>query len=433
MADGILPQIGDFLLAFAQGKRGSDIRQQRVTRQLLGGIEQLPQEDVLQSPQFQQLLTVNPERAQAIGAPILQLTEQREQALFDDASATDKMLAEGLEGPARDRLVNRLENINALGGDPSDTQEILDALDSGGTAAARKLMRPTIILGQSQGKIPLPGNNKSLGLSKDKTQLIVQRPDGSIELQPTGIEAPAGTAVSEVKATEILDDGTTIQILKDGTVNVTDTEGNEIPVGPQRTKAIAQAQSFGAQVQGDRALAREQKKAAVLLGKEAFKQLSGVRKSVGTITDIISALDRGAETGLIVSRLPSVRAASIELDNLRNQMGLDVIGGTTFGALSESELNFALDTALPDTLSPPELKDFLIRKRAAQEKVITALQEQARFFSGGGTISDLLDRQAAAGDFRPTPQEQEVAPGVDLTTLTLEQLIQLRQQQGGQQ
>lgn len=415
MANGnILPKIGDFLSAFAQGRQGSDVRQERLTRGLQGQIQALPQGGRLGSAELAQLAVVNPQAATAISNPLAALDQRRQEALFTDALRVDKLLEEGFTPQARTLLENRLQEIQKLGGDPSDTQEILDSLNSGGAAAARKAIRPTIIAGQVQGVLPAPGGGKSLGLSKDQTQHIIQNPDGTITLQPTGIEVPRGTGESEVKATEILDDGTTVQIMKNGTVNVTDPEGNLIPRGPDRAKIIAQAQRFGAEVQGDRALAREQVKVSQDLGREAFKQLSGIRKSVRTIDDIIKTLDRGAETGLIASRLPSVRAASIELDNLRNQMGLDVIGGTTFGALSESELSFALETALPDTLDPVELKSFLVRKRDAQNKTLKALQAQAKFFSGGGTIQDLLEKQEKAADFRPQPATTEAAAGTVL-------------------
>lgn len=156
-------------------------------------------------------------------------------------------------------------------------------------------------------------------------------------------------------------------------------EARATPITPEREREITRS--------------KELAKQSVALSGEAFKQLPSIRKNIFNIDKVISAIDKGAETGVIANLLPSVRAASIELDNLRNQMGLDVIGGTTFGALSESELQFALATALPTTLEGPELKKWLQDKKEAQKKVAKALTKHARFFGKGGTIAELLDRQ----------------------------------------
>ena len=80
MANERLSQFGDFLSAFAQGKQGSDVRQGRITRELLGGIQNLPQGQVLGSEQLRQLALVNPAEAKAISSPLEALDEQRHPA-----------------------------------------------------------------------------------------------------------------------------------------------------------------------------------------------------------------------------------------------------------------------------------------------------------------------------------------------------------------
>jgi hypothetical protein len=97
--------------------------------------------------------------------------------------------------------------------------------------------------------------------------------------------------------------------------------------------------------------------------------------------------------------LPSVRESSIKLDNIQKRMGLDVIGNTTFGALSESELNFALDTALPKDLPPAELREWLTRKRESQQKLAAYLENAASFLGKpGNTVSDFLEMQKSGGE-----------------------------------
>ncbi len=79
------------------------------------------------------------------------------------------------------------------------------------------------------------------------------------------------------------------------------------------------------------------------------------------------------------SFLPSFKAASVELDNIQKSMALDVIGATTFGALSEGELNLAKEVALPTGLDTPQLIDHLNKRKEAQNKLRDYYSEQIQF------------------------------------------------------
>jgi hypothetical protein len=79
-------------------------------------------------------------------------------------------------------------------------------------------------------------------------------------------------------------------------------------------------------------------------------------------------------------------------------MGLDIVGAGSFGALSESELNFALDTALPTDLDGPQLRDWLVRKKTAQNKLRSELMEASIFLNQGGTVGDLIKAKQTKSD-----------------------------------
>lgn len=141
---------------------------------------------------------------------------------------------------------------------------------------------------------------------------------------------------------------------------------------------------------------QENVKAASKLADESFKRLESVRTNIANYDEAIRLIDEGAQTGVIASRLPSVRQASIALDNLQGRLGLDVIGNTTFGALSEAELRFALSTALPQNMQPQELKVWLQQKRDAQEKLAAYLEQAATFLgTPGNTVKDWIELQRA--------------------------------------
>lgn len=189
-----------------------------------------------------------------------------------------------------------------------------------------------------------------------------------------------------VARSEILPDGTVQLIRKSGAV--------EIKTAKEADKElIKQARAYGATIQGLRSGERGAASASVKQSLTAFKQLAPIRKSIMNIDNAIRTLDEGAKTGAVEGRLPSIRAASVKLDNIQAQMGLDVIGTTTFGALSESELAFALSAALPKGLNETELREWLIEKRDAQQKLSSYLEETAIYLGtpGNGGIPGFIN------------------------------------------
>ncbi|MFQ5519096.1 MAG: hypothetical protein ACE5E3_03745, partial [Mariprofundus sp.] len=129
-----------------------------------------------------------------------------------------------------------------------------------------------------------------------------------------------------------------------------------------------------------------------------FTQLGNIKSNIHNLDGVIKLIDEGADTGVIMSKLPSVKSASIRLNQLRNELGLDVIGSVTFGALSEGELNLALNTGLPTNLPPAELRRWAQNKKAAQEKMVKYLDEQIRFLRGGKTVADWLEYKSGSGE-----------------------------------
>ena len=136
---------------------------------------------------------------------------------------------------------------------------------------------------------------------------------------------------------------------------------------------------------------------------QAFVEVGKIKKNIGNIDEAIAAIDAGASSGVIASKLPNITAASIQLANVRNQLGLDVIGSVTFGALSEGELNLALDTALPTNLAPKDLKAYLLNKKTAQTKLAGYLTEQATYLSKkGNTLAGWLEKVENRGNSAPS-------------------------------
>ena len=219
----------------------------------------------------------------------------------------------------------------------------------------------------------------------------------------------------KVGAQEILEDGTIIQSTNKGPV-VYNSLGKKV-TGKDAAEAVKTAQAV--KVSNIRKAAGEKKRATLeaegdLKGKveagvitqkeaakasvSAYKKLEGVNKNIANIDEAIKLLDEGASTGAVQSMMPSVRAASVKLDNLQKRLGIDIIGSVTFGALSQGELDLALSTALPTRLKPAELKVWLQEKRDAQEKLSDYLESAAiHLGTPGNTHSTWLQYQKERG------------------------------------
>ena len=192
-----------------------------------------------------------------------------------------------------------------------------------------------------------------------------------------------GDGGPKVHSSKILDDGTVVNVMADGKVEVEGPNGEKVS-GEKRKQTLKDAAQEGADIQGERARARQTATDAAKTANQAFGSVQSIRSNIGNLKEDVAAIDAGANTGVIASRFPNLTNASIELQNIQSKLGLDVIGAVTFGALSEGELNLALQTALPTQLDPPALKEWLTKRIAAQEKLSDYLTKQATYLSKPG-------------------------------------------------
>ena len=139
-------------------------------------------------------------------------------------------------------------------------------------------------------------------------------------------------------------------------------------------------------------------------------------------------VEEGANTGVIESLLPSWRSSTIELQNVRSSLGLDVVGSVTFGALSQGELSLALNTALPTNLQEEALADWLDRKIDAQQKLSEYLTGQAVYLSDGDkTVGDWLrlQRQEQEERERQEAERRQSGTNYDFTTMLAAELSEI--------
>ena len=139
-------------------------------------------------------------------------------------------------------------------------------------------------------------------------------------------------------------------------------------------------------------------------------------------------MEENANTGVIADKLPNWKASSVALETVKNELGLDVVGSVTFGALSQGELSLALNTALPTNLSEDALVDWIDRKIVAQRKLQDYLYAQARFLSAGDkTLADWLDEAEARKEERERIEAARAQAGTnfDFPTMTESEILEV--------
>lgn len=210
-------------------------------------------------------------------------------------------------------------------------------------------------------------------------------------------------------------------VITDKGRKVYNKEGMLVPEGPEAAEVLREAELSGIAMEGVATGTTEAAKFQQQAANEAFKKVETISTQIRTIDEALGYIDAGAQRNVILNALPDITAEAGGLTAALNQMGLDVVASVTFGALSASELEVARSTAYPPNASAQELKEFLIKRRAALEKLRRYTQDAAQF---------LLNPNNSRGDWNKMMQErrdQEMANqqgnpymGMSVTQLNVE-------------
>ena len=172
-------------------------------------------------------------------------------------------------------------------------------------------------------------------------------------------------------------------------------------------KTIAQAEAFG-RASGANRVKRIDK---------GFEAVTKIDQNIANLEKSISVIKEGANSGPFVKLLPTFKSATKELEQIQGELALDVVGSVAFGALSQGELDLAKQIGLPD-LPPEKLKDWAVRKIAAQKKVRAEMMRQIQHLDGGGSIASYFRKRAKElgqgssvqdkplAEDRPSPQDK---------------------------
>jgi hypothetical protein len=385
--------------------------EQRGLLQTAMGVKGVAPEEATPQEAVNLFFANNPEEGEKLFKRLDIRTDEQKQDL---AAFADNALKAQTPEEVNFLIDERVRKISARGGDPSET-----------------LMLKDLLKNDPDKFIPAMQGAKAAALTAfQREQLGIQRE--GMEARKAGAGAPGQ---DPVQSSKILDDGTVQLVRKSGAVEVKSPEA--------ATKdLVKEAQRFGAELQGLRAGERKAADEAIKQSVEAFKKLAPIKKNIKNLTEGIRLIDEGAQTGVIAKRFPSIKSASQQLENLQGRLGLDIIADVTFGALSESELAFAKDTALPIGLEGEPLKEWLARKRDSQKVLAETLEEAALFLGEpGNTVPDYIrmkraQQPAAAPTAQPAAQalpqgvtEEDIAETMRIHGVTRQQVLDRLSQQ----
>lgn len=353
------------------------------------------------------------------------LSADRKRAMLLDNRQALRLMQGGDRAGAARLLQDRIGRVGELGGDASHSVRLLETINDPKVTDEEitKGLQSIDFRGVDAGILEaLPGQDP---LTARKIALA----EGKLELEEKKFKREADPTIGKdvvVKASEILPNGAVIQSTSEG-VRVFNANGERLH-GQDVIETIEAGQKLGIRVAGDTAAAKaeaDRVKQSIRISGDMFGQIGPIRQSLITIGKARQALAEGAETGAVDKFLPSIRESSIKLDNLMNQLGLEVISGATFGALSAGELRLALDTALPTGLQPEALDRWLADKSAAQQKLLAELQDDVITLSNGGTIASIIQkrkRQTPTPQAVPIPVPAPITPAISAEQMTDEQL-----------
>lgn len=339
---------------------GQQAGQQQQANTLAGNVAnqmQNPEFNARNSTDFRQLQAIDPDRASKQMEMFQNLSRERKKAYFDDMVIGKSLLESGDMAGFGNLIEDRLTNLKRLGSeDTTGTEMIKEKFNQGDIQGIIQGFDSGIKAGQQLGFLGASGNGKQF----------------APETSPPKVDPKTGQIFYTVydKNTQ---------------------EASRVDIPGAMAQTPEEVQSGVVSVDTQKQLAKQ----SIAASTKAFEQLPQVKKSISNIESAIGAINSGANTGKIAQYLPSITEASLNLDNIAGQMGLDVISSVTFGALSESELKFAVDTALPRGLEGPALKSWLERKKASQQKLARELQKMAIFLGKGGdghTVADYLSQ-----------------------------------------
>jgi hypothetical protein len=165
----------------------------------------------------------------------------------------------------------------------------------------------------------------------------------------------------------------------------------------------------------DRKLSVKNSNAAYLEASSAMDSVQKYQHVQSVLMNPDGTFNKKAITGWITDFLPSFTAEQAIIKSTANIMGIDVINMATFGALSEREMQMAMQTNLDTRLPPEELYKQIVSMVESRQKLASEMLKRAGRMSELGSweaykAEQIIERKGhIATRFKVMPPEVQQA------------------------
>lgn len=227
----------------------------------------------------------------------------------------------------------------------------------------------------------------------------------------------------------MFEDGSSIVFDNAGTRRYLRADGSEVTDLKEINELVRKGIQSGVLRERDIAFAEGQGRIQANVLGDFEKRIEPVNRSIRLMKSAVELLEGGANTGPIADLFPDMEKDTIALKSLQQQLGLTTIQTTTFGALSAPELKLALEAEFPTRLNEEDLKQYLLKKIDAQEKLRAHITEVMTFMNAapGNTLAKFyiekqkqMDRAKAGGTGQQVPGQLAPAPSGIIYTVETE-------------
>ena len=197
-----------------------------------------------------------------------------------------------------------------------------------------------------------------------------------------------------IQSSNILDDGTVIQVLKSGETKVVDPSGTVL-TGQARAEAIKNAQNYGVDIQSKRAGGRtgasEGAKDIAKYKTALFDSINNGNRTLNKYEMAIKQIDKGAESGPVMKMLPSLQDSTLLMDTIRKDIGMEIVGSGVLGVNpTDADVRLAMEVAIPEGLRPDVLRKEIKRRAQVIDDLNSAQREYYKMLDSGKTKGDIL-------------------------------------------
>lgn len=360
-----------------QQLQGSRIAQENLRKFQLSSQEGNPDYDALN-----EAIINSPELAQNVLAG-LGIREKRQG--LEAADFAVKAAANFDNRPQLMQLVkNRVEYLQSQGRDPKDTIEFAETYLQGDVSGAKNALKASAAALANQGYLDKDIYASTFGAGG--AAKIGQYNPGDYTPESFAAFTQSGNPadLKRYENSQIVDIGG-VRTLVDRTTG-------------QRTPLTTATEVAGnvSTIKGAEKTAEKEAESTVKYKDTIFDNVKSNQKLINQYERAIGQIKKGANSGVIYAKLPSVQEQSILVDVIRKEIGMEVLGSGLLGVNpTDRDVNFALETAIPDKLSPEALRSELERRSKVLKDLNAAQREYYRLIDEEGyTKVDILKMAA---------------------------------------